>query len=578
MVIVVLSLTVLCGIAALAIDAGGFRAHRRQLQSAADAGALAGAQKLINHPAQACSSAGYYQRQNDDSTDPKNMIVDGNLDTSFCEILTAPGCSQPCAVRVQPDESNVPYIFGQVLGFVDTSVSARARARIVYLTKSKGLLPFGVEDLRPSSVKLIIDRTGQQIPLAQSGCSAPTAEGYPYWCSAAYVNTLPAGGSTVSVHAVDTTGQAVTWNNIGYLGSDQSISGGDCTGSAVCVKDVTLSPLGDPYLYYTSTSSPKSFTALAHLTNVGSSAVRLSFATGGGPPGNGAFKTASLVSGTTANGTWSASFTSATGEVPAGQDIYVRIGNGGNAPTTAAPAQHAYARDDGDILQQYVQDRHYIDPAAAANSPARFVSFNVAFQVLVKGRIITLKLGGGGAQGNSGNYQGLDLDTNSTWPTYACYANGGDPEHLRRGAARVVHAVCDRRPRRHADRQLCRPGRPRPAESDRDVAEPVEPDEPSARRRPALDEPHPRAAAHLLDLQRHLHDPRGRLRRLLHHGVVGAGGQHPAARRGPRRVLGSPKRNQPVLHQLQRAERHLPRERRSRAVGRIAQTQSEETS
>ena len=78
---------------------------------------------------------------------------------------------------------------------------------------------------------------------------------------------------------------------------------------------VYLSPLGDPYLYYTSTSTPKSFTVLAHLTNVGNSSVRLSFANGGGPPGNGAFKNASLVSGTTANGTWSASFTSSTTEV-----------------------------------------------------------------------------------------------------------------------------------------------------------------------------------------------------------------------------------------------------------------------
>ena len=41
--LVALSLTVLLGIAALAIDTGSFRAHRRQLQSAADAGALAGA-------------------------------------------------------------------------------------------------------------------------------------------------------------------------------------------------------------------------------------------------------------------------------------------------------------------------------------------------------------------------------------------------------------------------------------------------------------------------------------------------------------------------------------------------------
>jgi hypothetical protein len=438
LIIVVLSLTVLLGIAALAVDAGGFRAHRRQLQSAADAGALAGAQKLINHVSQACSSAAYYQRQNDASTDPHNMIVDSKLDTSFCEILTSPGCSHACAVRVKPLEADVPFVFGQVLGFLDTDVGARARARVVYLTRSKGLLPFGVEDLRPSSVKLVIDKTGQQIPLAQAGCFAPTAEGYPYWCAGAYVNSLPAGGSTISAQAVDTTGQTIAWNNIGFLGSDQSIGGGACTGSGVCVKDVTLSPLGDPYLYYTSTSSPKSFTVLAHLTNVGNSAVRLSFATGGSAPGNGAFTTATRISGTTANGTWSASFTGATTEVPAGQDVYVRIGNGGNAPTTVVPAQHAYARDDGDILQQYVQDRHYIDPAAAANGPARFVTFNVAFQVLVKGRIITLKLGGGGAQGNSGNYQGLDLDTNSSWGTYACYANGGIPNT----SDEVQHGSC----------------------------------------------------------------------------------------------------------------------------------------
>jgi hypothetical protein len=438
LVMVVISLVALLGISALVLDLGAFRSHRRQLQSAADAGALAGAQKLINHVDQSCSSAAYYQRQNDDSTDPKNMVSDANLDTSYCEILTSPGCSQPCAVRVKPVESDVPFVFGRALGFLDPNLAARARARIVYLTKSKGLLPFGVEDLRPSSVKIVIDKTGQQIPLAQSGCFAPTPEGYPYWCSGAYVTGLPAGGSSVSLTTVDSSGVTTTWNNIGYVGSDQSIAGGACSGTAVCVKDVTLSPLGDPYLYYTSTSTPKSFTVLAHLTNVGSSPVKLSYATGGGPPGNGAFKTASLVSGTTANGTWSASFTSATTEVPAGQDVYVRVGNGGNAPTTAVPAQHAYARDDGDLLQQVVQDRHYVDPSAGPTSATRFVNFNVAFQVLVKGREITLKLGGGGAQGNSGNYQGLDLDTNSTWSTYACYPNGGIPNT----ADEVQHGSC----------------------------------------------------------------------------------------------------------------------------------------
>src|SRR5690349_2941543 len=356
LILVVVSLVSLIGVAALVMDLGAFRSHRRQLQSAADAGALAGAQKLINHVDQACSAAAYYQRQNDNSTSANNMVSDANLDTSYCEILTSPGCSAPCSVRVLPVESDVPFVFGRALGFINTNINARARARIVYLTKSKGLLPFGVEDLRPSSVKIVIDKTGQQIPLAQSGCSAPTTEGYPYWCSGAYVTGLPAGGSSVSLTEVDSSGVTTTWNNIGYIGSDQSIAGGACSGTAVCVKDVTLSPVSDPYLYYTSTSSPKSFTVLAHLTNVGSSQVKLSYATGGSAPGNGAFANATRVSGTTANGTWSASFTSASTEVPAGQDIYVRIGNGGNAPTTVVPAQHAYARDDGDILQQVVQD------------------------------------------------------------------------------------------------------------------------------------------------------------------------------------------------------------------------------
>src|SRR5689334_24150581 len=114
LVTVVISLIVLLGITALVLDLGAFRSHRRQLQTAADAGALAGAQKLISTPGQACSTAAYYQRQNDNSTSTQNMVADANLDTSYCDILTAPGCSQACSVRVQPVESNVPFDFGQI--------------------------------------------------------------------------------------------------------------------------------------------------------------------------------------------------------------------------------------------------------------------------------------------------------------------------------------------------------------------------------------------------------------------------------------------------------------------------------
>ena len=87
--LVAISLTVLLGIAALAIDTGNFRAHRRQLQSAADAGALAGAAQLIVNPGAVCGAGGradYYERRNSDLTDSHNLIKNANLDTSYCEI------------------------------------------------------------------------------------------------------------------------------------------------------------------------------------------------------------------------------------------------------------------------------------------------------------------------------------------------------------------------------------------------------------------------------------------------------------------------------------------------------------
>jgi Putative Flp pilus-assembly TadE/G-like len=436
-VIVALFLVVLMGAAAFAIDEGGFRDHRRQLQTLADAGALAGAMQLppLSDGSKVCSQASYYERQNSTSTDPRNMVVDANLDTTYCQVIGQ-------SVRVQPVESGVPYIFGRVLGFFNTTIAARARARIVYLTRSKGLLPFGVEDLRPQTVWVTIDATGQQIQLSTAGCGTDP-NSYPYWCSGDYVNSLPPGGSTVSVHVIDTTGKQIDWANVGYLGSNEQLacSGSNCTVTAPTVKDVQYAPVTNQYLYYSSTESPpvSSFTVQAHISNVPSgAAVTLTY--------DGNSVTGQLLSGTNADGIWTNPannpFTLATTESTAGQDVTVKIktGKGSNATTwtTQAPVQHSYARDDGDILQQVVADRHYIDPTLAANAPGRYVNFAVSFQVLVKGKLMTLKLGGGGAQGNSGNYQGLDLDTNQTWPTYQCYALNGVPN----ASDEVQHGAC----------------------------------------------------------------------------------------------------------------------------------------
>jgi hypothetical protein len=439
-VIVALFLVVLMGAAAFAIDHSDFEAQRRQLQTMADAGALAGAMQLppLSNGVRVCPSASYYEHQNSTSTDPRNMVSDSNLDSSYCEVIGQ-------SVRVQPTESHVPFLFGRALGFLDTSLSARARARIVYLTRSTGLLPFGVEDLRPQQAWVTVDATGQQIPLTSGGCgNDPT--GYPYWCNGAYVNGLPAGGSTLSVHVVDTQGTQMDWANVGYLGSDQQpLSSGSsaaaCSGTNPCVKGVVYAPVTNQYLYYSSTETPpaSSFSVQAHLTNVPAGApVTLTY--------NGTSATAQLLSGTNTDGIWTnpsnKPFTLATTESPSGQDVTVSIKTGsgkkGTTLTTLAPAQHSYARDDGDILQQLVTDKHYIDPSSPANSSGRYVNFSTSFIVLVPGKLITLKLGGGGAQGNSGNYGGLDLDTNKSWPTYACYANSGIPNV----ADEVQHGAC----------------------------------------------------------------------------------------------------------------------------------------
>ena len=433
LLLVAVSLTVLLGMAALVADLGQFRAHRRQLQTAADAGALAGALQLppFSDGSNSCARANTIERQNSNLTDGKNMVVNGNLSTSYCEIIGS-------SVRVKPVESSVPYIFGRVLGFASTTIDARARARVVYLTRSTGLLPFGVEDLRPKSVTAIVDKTGQRIPLAL--CGSQTPEGFPYWCNAGgnAITGLPAGGSTVSLEVVDNTNKVIDWSNLGYVGSDQAPTAGAtataCTAGQPCVKDVVLSPLTDPYLYYTSTSAPKTFDVLAHTSNVASNAnVSFTF--------NGKTNSAVLQSCTGTDCTWhlpsNKLFTSATTEAGTGQNVTVTIGSGKSALKTVAPAQHQYARDDGDIVQQWVQDRHYIDPSLPANSPQRFVTFNVAFTVLVKGREITLKLGGGGAQGNSGNYGGLDLDT--TNGSGACH---GDTSGTPNAAEEVQYGAC----------------------------------------------------------------------------------------------------------------------------------------
>ena len=415
LLLVAVSLTVLLGVAALVADLGQFRAHRRQLQTAADAGSLAGALQLppFSDGSNSCTRADVLERQNTNLTDGKNMVVNGNLSTSYCEIIGG-------SVRVKPVESDVPYIFGRVLGFASTTIDARARARVVYLTRSTGLLPFGVEDLRPQTVTLFLgadpNNPVQTWPMGVGGCQAPTPEGYPYWCTtgSVHINSLPAGGLPLGLKVVDTSNKTITWSYVGYVGSTQTIPG-----TTISVDNAQTLPVTQTYYY--SSNTPPSLTLQAHLTGVSGQTIQFSY-------DGSKFSTATSLG----SGWYQAVVTGSSTEATTGQPLLIKAGTGNKAPTTSAPVINTYARDDGDILQQLTQSMHFL-PNSGGD-----IAVQAAFQVLVKGKIVTLKLGGGGAQGNSGNYQGLDLDTNSSWPVYHCYPQAGVPNT----ADEVQHGSC----------------------------------------------------------------------------------------------------------------------------------------
>jgi hypothetical protein len=113
MVIVAFALIVIFGFAAFAVDFGLAYNSKANLQTAADAAALAGAQDLP-HASIATSTAYTYADANGCSQDQTTIITPYNGDSSMIEVI----CSD-----------TVEYYFAQVLGINNTAITARAVAQ-----------------------------------------------------------------------------------------------------------------------------------------------------------------------------------------------------------------------------------------------------------------------------------------------------------------------------------------------------------------------------------------------------------------------------------------------------------------
>jgi Flp pilus assembly protein TadG len=140
LVIIALSATALFGIIALGLDAGRLYFERRNVQNAADAGALAGAQDLIPSgytsgvtPAMAqqarCDAAAYALKAFPDTpADLTCPAVVSGATTPTQVTITTPSRGNPNEIQVEVS-FQVPLTFAAIIGFTQSKVYASAHAQ-----------------------------------------------------------------------------------------------------------------------------------------------------------------------------------------------------------------------------------------------------------------------------------------------------------------------------------------------------------------------------------------------------------------------------------------------------------------
>ncbi len=142
LVFTVMVLVVMLGMSALVVDLGYARSQRRQVQTAADAAVLAGAQQLPNRT----------NAEADAKTYALNNLAGGNLNWAGCtDTPLAVASTTQCIsfntsftrMRVRTPVQTYSTVFAKIFGDGSTQTRTLAEARIVNPTES-GLLPFNM--------------------------------------------------------------------------------------------------------------------------------------------------------------------------------------------------------------------------------------------------------------------------------------------------------------------------------------------------------------------------------------------------------------------------------------------------
>jgi hypothetical protein len=203
LVVGALAMVVILGFAGVAVDVGQFMHERRELQKAADAAALAGAQELPQSPGDAQQRALEWAES--------NGIGDGELEA--IEITTTYAANDTIVVEVKRD---VPFFFARVLGFSGHTTRVEAAARVGSPGAMVGLAPFGVlEDAIKVDEPTVLRYDAQSVVTGNFGPLAIDGPG-----ADIYGETIRYGSETalcaeIDATCSDPTAQTQTGNMIG---------------------------------------------------------------------------------------------------------------------------------------------------------------------------------------------------------------------------------------------------------------------------------------------------------------------------------------------------------------------------
>ncbi|HEX6699396.1 MAG TPA: pilus assembly protein TadG-related protein [Gaiellaceae bacterium] len=196
LVLMVLFLVSLLGMATLVLDVGSWYRSKRQLQSTADAAALAGAQALPNFPGDANSLAQQYATKNASDLSTADYSIGSDLFPN-----------DRITVHVT---RNAPGFFAKIFGVDSVQVGATATAQAKMMAQAKHVAPIVVKDAQsmlgdpgcpcfgPANETIIPLRTNAPggfalVDLSGSGNGTVSSDAIADWIVNGYPDYLPVG-------------------------------------------------------------------------------------------------------------------------------------------------------------------------------------------------------------------------------------------------------------------------------------------------------------------------------------------------------------------------------------------------